>query len=414
MHTPHRPSCRALLTTTLLIAGCHTSPSNPAAAPEIASSGYLFVWAGDADKVESDFLAVVDVDRHRPTYGEVITTLPVDAVGTMAHHTEYEMPRGGVLWANGFAVGRTFRLDLRDPTRPRLAGSIGDAGPFSHPHSYARLPDGRVLATFQLRTGEEMAATGGLAELDTAGRVVRYASAAAPGIDSTIRPYSLLVVPALDRVVSTATDMHLKTRSRAVQIWRLSDLTLLHTLLLPPGPRGDENWLTAEPRLLEDGRSVLVNTFTCGLYLLRGLDGDAPSAESVYSMPWAEGAYCAVPVVAGRFWLQPSGPEHAVVSLDVSNPGHPREVARLTFQPDQVPHWLALEPSGRRLVITGYRDLAPWVLLADFNPTTGALTLDTTTKAPGATQPGVFFGRDEWPHGRTGPAVPHGAVFARP
>ena len=31
-----------------------------------------------------------------------------------------------------------------------------------------------------------------------------------------------------------------------------------------------------------------------------------------------------------------------------------------------------------------------------------------------ATSPGVYFGRDNWPHGRTGSAVPHGAVFARP
>jgi len=31
-----------------------------------------------------------------------------------------------------------------------------------------------------------------------------------------------------------------------------------------------------------------------------------------------------------------------------------------------------------------------------------------------AEQPGVYFGRDEWPYGRTGPALPHGAVFARP
>lgn len=407
-------SCRALLTTAVLIGGCHPRPSNPAAAPEVASSRYLFVWAGDADKQESDFLAVVDVDRHSPGYGEVITTLPVGAAGTSPHHTEYEMPPGGVLWANGFAAGRTFRLDLSDPTRPRLAGSFGDAGPFSHPHSFARLPGGNVLATFQHRTEGGVAGTGGLVELDTAGRVVRQAPAAAPGIDSTVRPYSLVVVPALDRVVSTATDMHLQVRSRAVQVWRLSDLTLLHTLLLPPGPRGDENWLTAEPRVLADGRTVLVNTFTCGLYRLGGLEGDAPWAESVYSMPWTEGGHCAVPVVAGRFWLQPSGPEHSVVSLDLSNPGRPREVARLTLPPDQIPHWLALEPSGRRLVITGYRELAPWVLLADLDRETGALRLDTTFKAPGAVQPGVYLGREEWPHGRSGPAVPHGAVFARP
>jgi hypothetical protein len=408
--------CRSprTLLAAVMIAGCHPSSSNPAAAPEPAGSRYLFVWAGDADKRESDFLAVVDVDPHSPTYAEVITTLPVGAMGTVPHHTEYEMPAGGVLWANGFAAGQTFRLDLRDPTRPRLAGSFGDAGPYSHPHSFARLPGGNVVATFQHRTGDGPAATGGLVELDTGGRVVRSAPAAAPGIDSTIRPYSLVVVPALDRVITTATDMHLQVRSRAVQVWRLSDLTLLHTLQLPPGPRGDENWLTAEPRVLADGRTVLVNTFTCGLYRLRGLEGDAPWAESVYSMPWAEGRNCAVPVVAGQFWLQTSAVEHSVVSLDISKPGHPREVARLTLQPDRVPHWIALEPSGRRLVITGYRELAPWVLLADLDPATGALTLDTAFKAPGAAQPGVYFGRDEWPHGRTGPAVPHGAVFARP
>ena len=405
---------RTLLGVAVLLAGCHAGGPSPAATPEVADSRYLFVWAGDADKRESDFLAVVDVDRRSPTYAEVVATLPVDAVGTMAHHTEYEMPLGGVLWANGFAAGRTFRLDLRDPTRPRLAGSFGDAPPFGHPHSYARLPNGNVLATFQLRNGEGTPATGGLVELDSAGRVVRSASAAAPAIDSTIRPYSLVVVPALDRVVSTATDMHLEVRSRAVQIWRLSDLALLHTLLLPPGSRGDENWLTAEPRVLADGRTVLVNTFTCGLYRLRGIEGDTPSAEWVRTAPWEKGVYCAVPVVGGRFWLQTSGVEHAVVSLDVSDADHPREVARLTLGPNQVPHWVALEPSGRRLVITGYRDLAPWVLLADLDPATGGLQIDTTFKASGSGQTGVYFGRDQWPHGATGPAVPHGAVFARP
>ena len=407
-------SRRAFITTAVLIAGCHPKPPALVVDPTIADSRYLFVWAGDADKRESDFLAVLDVDRHSPTYGEVITTLPVGAVGTVPHHTEYEMPADGVLWANGFAAGRTFRLNLRDPTRPRLAGSFGDAGRFSHPHSFARLPNGNILATFQHRTEAGVVGTGGLVELDTAGRALRYAPADAPGVDSTIRPYSLVVVPALDRVVSTATDMHLDVRSRAVQVWRLSDLTLLHTLLLPPGPRGDENWLTAEPRVLADGRTVLVNTFTCGLYRLRGLEGNAPEAEPVSSMPWAEGRNCAVPVVAGRFWLQTSGVEHAIVSLDLSDPDHPREVARLNLEPDQVPHWIALEPSGHRLVITGYRELASWVLLADLDRATGALTLDTTFKAPGSTQPGVYFARDEWPHGRTGAAVPHGAVFARP
>ncbi|MGH7508989.1 MAG: hypothetical protein ACREMZ_05925 [Gemmatimonadales bacterium] len=402
-----------LLTMAVVLAGCQNGRPNARATDQAGRSRYLFVWAGDADKRHSDFVAVVDVDPRSPTYADVLTTLPVGAVGTLAHHTEYEMPADGVLWANGFAAGLTFRFDLRDPFQPRLAGSGRDAGPFSHPHSFARLPGGNVLATFQHRAGDQ-GATGGLVELDSAGNMLRYAPAAVPEVDSTVRPYSLAVIPTLDRVVSTATDMHLKVRSRAVQIWRLSDLKLLRTLLLPPGPRGDENWLTAEPRVLADGRTVLINTFTCGLYRLRGLEGEAPWAEWVYSTPWKEGQpYCAVPVVAGRFWLQTSGAEHSVLSLDISEPGHPREVSRLTLGPDQVPHWIALDASGDRLVITGYRALAPWVLLADLDRATAGLTIDTTFKSPGAEQAGVYFGRDRWPHGATGPAVPHGAVFAR-
>jgi hypothetical protein len=323
------------------------------------------------------------------------------------------MPPTGILWANGFHTGQTFRFDLRQPTRPKLVGSFGDAGAFTHPHSYARLPNGHVLATFQLRIQGETHATGGLVELDTAGRVVRSAPAAVP-LDSGIRPYSLAVLPAIDRVVTTATDMHLQTRSTAVQLWRLSDLTLVHTIMLPPGPRGDENAMTAEPRVLADGRTVLVNTFTCGLYRLSHLDSDAPSAEWVYSTPWQKPPYCAVPVLAGHFWLQTVGPEYAVVGLDISDPGRPREVSRLTLRPDEVPHWIALEPNGNRVAITGYRALESRVLLAALDRSSGALSLDTTFKAPGAEPPGVDFGREQWPHGSTGRAIPHGAVFHRP
>jgi hypothetical protein len=396
-----------------LIGSCHARGAPPAPRPE-ASSRFLFAWAGDADKHEADFLAVIDVDPGSARYATVVATLPIDAAGTRPHHTEYQMPATGILWANGFDAGLTFRFDLRDPTRPRLAGSMTDVGPFRQPHSYARLPNGNVLATFQRGAADGPPGTGGLVEFDPEGRVQRYANAAVPAIDPGIRPYSLVVVPALDRVVTTSADMHLETQSRSVQVWRLSDLRLLQTILLPAGPRGGENTMTAEPRLLEDGRTVLVNTFTCGLYRLRGLAGDTATAEWVYSTPWEKPPYCAVPVVAGRFWLQTSGPEHAVLCLDVSDPGHPREVNRLTLEPDEVPHWIALEPNGERLVITGYAALGSRVLLAHLNRSTGELHLDPHFSTAGADRPGVDFGRALWPHGPSGGAVPHGAVFSRP
>jgi hypothetical protein len=65
-------------------------------------------------------------------------------------------------------------------------------------------------------------------------------------------------------------------------------------------------------------------------------------------------------------------------------------------------------------VITGYGEIESRVLLAHFDRTTGARRLDTTFKPRGAEQPGVDFGREQWPHGPTGRAIPHGAVFNRP
>jgi hypothetical protein len=376
------------------------------------ASRFLYAWAGDADKHDSDFLAVIDVDPGSPTYASVVKTLPAGAIGTRPHHTNYEMPADGVLWANGFDSGQTFRFDLRDPASPRLLGMFGAVLPFSHPHSYTRLANGHVLATFQHRIDHGQAETGGLVELDGDGRMLRSANAGVPTIDPGIRPYSLAVIPALDRVVTTATDMHLETHSSAVQVWRLSDLTLLKTILLPPGSRGNENAMTAEPRVLEDGRTVLVNTFTCGLYQLTDLAGETPSAEWVYSTPWQAPPYCAVPAVVGHFWIQTSGPEHAVISLDISDPRHPKEVSRLTLQPHEIPHWIAVEPGGDRVVITGYDLIESRLLLASVDRATGALRLDTTFKPHGAALPGVDFSREQWPHGATGRAIPHGAVFS--
>src|SRR5260370_9266299 len=136
-----------------------------------------------------------------------------------------------------------------------------------HPHTYVRLPNGHVLATFQYHGGHELKSDGGgLVEFDERGHLIRSSSAmdaAAKG--ELIRPYSLVVVPALDRIVSTNTSMHADRDTRTVQVWRLSDLKLLRTLMLPPGPRGSSQQLPAEPRLLPDTRTVLIHTFSCWL-----------------------------------------------------------------------------------------------------------------------------------------------------
>lgn len=380
-------------------------------APNAATSDYLFVWASDVGAKKSDFLAVIDTDPRSPRYGEVVSTVPIGAANSRAHHTEHAMPAGGVLFANGFGAGRTFRFDLNQPLHPRLVGSFDGAGDFMHPHSFARTPSGTVLATYQMR-GHDNAEAGALVELSADGKVLRASPAADPTVEPFIRPYSLTVVPALDRVVTTSADMHGKDVSRAVQLWRLSDLKLLKTIRLPAGPGGRENEDPAEARVLADGRTVIVSSFNCGMFLLGGLDGPAPTAKFVHAL--AGGGECALPVVAGRYWVA-TDTKAGLISLDMRDPGKPVEVSRLALPGGQGPHWISLAPDGRRIVVSGGKlAFETRVLMARIDPSGGQLSLDETFRDKGSATPGVSFDRASWPHGLTGKALPHGAVFSRP
>jgi hypothetical protein len=180
---------------------------------------------------------------------------------------------------------------------------------------------------------------------------------------------------------------------------------------LAPGPRGDEHRYTGEPRLLPDGKSVYIHTFNCGLYLVRDVDGAAPAATLVKTFP---GGDCGVPVLTGHYWLQTVPSTHSLVALDISDPMHPREVSSLSIADDEQPHWIAIDPTARRIVLnsagagTGNR-----LYLIDFDPVSGALTLDTRFRDAGAARPGMSFSGRAWPHGFTGKAIPHGTVFSR-
>lgn len=392
------------------------APGGPAASEAPAPARHLHVWAGDVDRADPDFLAVLDADPASPGYGAVITTLPVGRTGTWPHHTEHRLPESRHLYANGFMTGETFRLDLSDPESPRLLGSFAAVAGLSYPHSYERLPNGNVLATFQGH-GEANRDPGGLVELTDAGEAVRSGSAADPAAPrALLRPYSLAVVPDLDRIVVTSYDMGedmgfqggRRGRTRAVQVWRLSDLSVVATIDLPPGPGGGGNEQPGEPRVLADGRTVLVATFTCGLYRMTGLASGAPGAEHVHGF---DGGGCAVPVVVGDFWIQPVPSAQAVVALDVSDPSSPREVSRVTLGPRNFPHWLALDPSGGRIVVADRGDGEPRIFVLTVDPETGALAVDERFRDPGSERPGVDFGRSDWPHGPTGAARPHGSVF---
>jgi 56kDa selenium binding protein (SBP56) len=381
------------LASCLLASGCISTPR------AAGDSELIFAWARDADEKESDFLAVIETSPKSPAFGQVLATAPVGATKTRSHHTEHEMAAGGMLFANGFGAGRTWVFDLKSPLHPKVAAEVGPSR-YHHPHSFARLPNGHVLATFQM-ADHDNELPGGLAEIDDQGRVIRESKSAVVA-GEFVRPYSLAVLPAQDRVVSTSADMHSKGVARTVQVWRLSDLKLLHSVVLPQGPRGKEGDDPAEARVLGDGRTVMVSTFNCGLYRLSGVDGDAPSARLVHDFG---GGTCSLPVISGKYWVMTDTALPGLVTLDLSNPDRPRVVSRLALGRGMEPHWISLRPDGRRIVISG--GLSPaleYKMLFATIDRRGQLALEPRQ---------IDFSHLTWPHGSTGPAIPHGAVFAR-
>ncbi|MCU1285867.1 MAG: hypothetical protein JWO13_2217 [Acidobacteriales bacterium] len=376
---------------------------------------YLFAWCGDIEKKSSDFLAVIDAEPSSPTYGKVLRTAPTGVAGTQPHHTEIEMPVGGFLMANGFESGQTWVYDLRNPLAPKVVTSFGEIDGYMHPHTYFRLKNGNVLATFQYRGGHGAKSDGGgIVEINNAGKMIRSGSAMdAAAKSELIRPYSIELLPNVDRLVSTNTAMHYKSdgATRTVQVWQLSNLKVLRTLVLPPGPRGNEQEFPGEPRLLDDGKTVLVHTFACGLYAMKDIASDNPSIKFVHAFP---GDDCGVPIRVGHWWLQTIPETHSLTVFDISDPEHPLEVSRVTLDESQKPHWISMDPSGTRIVLNS-DEKGPdhRLFIINFDKATGAVKLDERFRDAGSSRPGVSMNGKTWPHGFKDDAYAHGTVFSR-
>jgi len=375
---------------------------------------YLFVWTGAQANEGNDFLLVVDADPASPTYGKLVTSVATDQKSMKAHHTEYEMPASGMLFANDHDANRTIIFDLNDPQKPRVAASFGSLGGFSMPHSFLRLPNGNVLAAFQYPDhGGHMAMggkSGGLVEIDNMGKVVRSVSNADPAItDEGLLPYSLAILPKIDRVIVTNSPMgddYLLT-SNTYQMFRLSDLKLLGTYRLDPGARLNGHIPPEEPRIGPEG-AAYIQTLSCGIQRVTGMDGPSPTAKLVYQFP---GSWCGVPTIIGHYLVQSVPAIHGYVVLDIADGSRPVEVSRLVINDKYAAHWTGWDPKSKRLVVTSGQS-GDRMYLLKLDEATGALSIDNAFRDADG-QPGFSFAKRAWPHGWTGEGKPHGAVFSR-
>lgn len=388
-----------------------------------AAGHYLFAWAGDTAGRGADFIAVIDAAPGSPDYGKVVASASSGIRTHQVHHTEYWMPAGGLLFANDHKAGRTVVFDLRDPLHPQVHARFGDLDGFSHPHSFLRLPNGHVLASFQVEghmnhagamdmpmtdVGAQPGVHGGLVEIDDEGRAVRSASTADAGRPGDLlMAYSLLPLPDIDRVIVTNSSMRDEDRNgHTYQIFRLSDLKRLSTndFDAPPGRYGEVN--PEEARRGPDG-AVYVQTTGCGIERVTDIASDHPRSKLVWQFP---GSFCGVPSIVSHYLIQSVPILHAIVVLDIKNGAQPVEVARAWLDGAINPHWTGYDAKTHRLAVTGYGEDRLYML--ELNPQTGALAVDRGFHDEKG-NPGFNFDHRTWPHGWTGSAIAHGVVFSR-
>ena len=202
-----------------------------------------------------------------------------------------------------------------------------------------------------------------------------------------------------------------------IQIWDMTSLELLHTIQLPKVEGMAVNQNPFEGRLLADGKTVMLQTFSCGLFVLDSLGEGTPKITHAYN--FAKEPFCSLPVRLENFWIQTvasdNGGFNGLVVLDVSDPYNPVKVDSLVTGENIGPHWLSPNATGEKIVMTGFfQELEKRIMILNFNKLTGKLSLDEAFGEGDNNGPGLMVDIDEWPHGKTGAALAHGAIFWPP
>jgi hypothetical protein len=400
---------RWLLCCALPLAACTPSADAPVATDPRDTHAY--VWAGGMDSSVTDMLLVVDADTASTSYGRVIGSVDVGTRMGMPHHLERRVSEDGRLLANTWVANTSWLFDVRSPRAPTVHASLkGAGGIIGWAHDFARLPSGNLLVAYNAGPGAYVGA-GGLAELDRDGAVVQAAVATSTEAgDTAMTPYTVHPVPGRDRALVGLGEMGMGPTypyhdTSALQLWSTAPLAPLTLIPLPSNGTDRGHVATSTVASTANG-AMFANTFYCGLYHVRGLDGDAPTATRVFTFPGGtDETLCAVATTVGNYWIQAVAALPGVMVLDLSDPAAPREVARLVVDSTRFakPHWISANRSGTRLAITG---MGPWVLMARFNPATGAISVDSMFRDAGSSVPGIMV------HAPAGAMLhPHGVAW---
>jgi hypothetical protein len=431
----------------VVLAGlCALATACPGGRGEGPYEPYLVVWAGDADRKDSDFLAVVNANPSSRHYGRVLATVPVRSRANEPQELNDTFRYDGRVFASGVLTNRVFVFDLRDPEAPKLAG-VTDLGPRRYwaPRGIASLPNGRVAVACPDRARyvglplEITGAPGGLVELDANGKVLREASGGSEESRGyVVAPTGMAAAPAVKSLITTSNAHGYAASARGglvsgitVQLWKTSDLSLRRTVVLDAGPRGEENLGPMTPRAMRRQPIAYVNTHEGGaLYVSDSIGIEDPAFRLAYDFGAGSFPVGAAITPDDRHYVTALSGKQQVVSLDLADALHPRLVStvRLDRDPDPAkkdrpraggPGGLAMASDGSRVAVADYtidvpgyrRDGDHRVYLLRLDAESGQLRVDTAFRDETTDEVGVDFNRAKWPHGATGPARPRGLLF---
>ncbi|HKU62694.1 MAG TPA: selenium-binding protein SBP56-related protein [Gemmatimonadales bacterium] len=350
-----------------------TEPTAPTAEAKSVHAGHggadktLYIWASDQAREEADFIAVIDFDSRSPSYGKVLSTVPVPPpgnVGNEAHHCHTSQDQlvlacGGLLsllkGQNSF-----FFFDISHARQPRFMRT-GNAPNSSITDDFLPLPGGGFLVT---NMGSASGGPGGrVVELDNAMRTIAEYPTTSPadggfnphGIDADIGK-NLLVTSDFINPVTTlnAVPGPLELRS-SLRFWNFRDRRIVRTVVLPDAAGTmDVKLIPHDPR----GRAITANMFTGKIYTVDpdGSFVEAFDGETLAPQGDVRGGMIQLLAVTpdGKRLIFNRFMTGQVVMLDITNPREFKSVSVVNLGPNSGPHSVHLTHDGRRLVVIDY------------------------------------------------------------
>lgn len=405
----------------------------------------LFVWAGDVAHTAPDFFAVVDFDQGSPTYGDVLSILPLPeslptaiplstgAIGNEPHHVGVSADgrtlAGGGLLSILRGQNQNFFWDITNPRAPTFLKANTLPTTASIADEYVPKSGGGFFTTFM--GGAAGAAPGRVVEYD-ANYNVAGKWPLVPPLDG-FNPHGIAIDEAHNLLLTSDFVCPLHTLNLVpgvvkgkidargkVRVWDLAKRKITKKITVgdPNDPPGTINveLIPNDPQL----RAYVTGVFDGKLYLVDTQGGTAQPVVDFnqFALPGAPDPWPHLFKInrAGTrlvLTLNYKGLDGKVVWLNIEDRAHPTILSVVELGENSGPHYVAFSPNEDRVVVADYflvQDLFPsGVVRVDGDHKIHALNIigDDLVEDTGFN---LDFNRDI----PTGPARPHGvAVVSR-